>query len=218
MERLCKIMKDKYGEEPIHDVEVWVDGDIAVAWTPYDVNFADNVKLSVGTDITMLARVGGEWKISGLVDTARLVDESGKVPPRYSGPEMQDKEEEKAVLGVCQRVVDTFRNDTLEELLELNLQGLVWAMYRVDHVEFRTVEEFIELAKPIIRGHDILEVLEEPVVRIDRNLALVWSPFKCYIDGKLDHYGSDMLLLGKIAGKWMIIGSGDNNNDAEGKA
>jgi len=50
--------------ERMWDPQVMVDGPIAVVWTPYDFHI-DGRFSHCGTDVFMLARTGGVWKITG---------------------------------------------------------------------------------------------------------------------------------------------------------
>lgn len=53
--------------------KVEVDGDLAVAWTPYVVLMAGKLHHE-GTNIfNLLKTEEGKWKISGVADTSRLV-------------------------------------------------------------------------------------------------------------------------------------------------
>lgn len=60
------------------------------------------------------------------------------------------------------------------------------------------------------RGGAIAEHIYQPVVQVDRDLAVVWAPYKFTIDGRVDHCGTDVLTLGKLADRWVIIGLSDN--------
>jgi hypothetical protein len=60
------------------------------------------------------------------------------------------------------------------------------------------------------RGGPIAEHIYRPVVHIDRDLAVVWAPYKFTISGHVDHCGTDVLTLGKLDGRWTIIGLSDN--------
>ncbi|RDS82147.1 hypothetical protein DWU98_08860 [Dyella monticola] len=60
------------------------------------------------------------------------------------------------------------------------------------------------------RGGAIAEHIDDPVVHVDHDLAVVWAPYKFTIDGRVDHCGTDVLTLGKIKGRWLIIGISDN--------
>jgi hypothetical protein len=64
---------DRYGARR---TEVRVDGDLGMAWTPFEVRSGGEV-VNVGTNVfTLLKRVEGErvgeWVISGIADTTRL--------------------------------------------------------------------------------------------------------------------------------------------------
>lgn len=43
-----------------------------------------------------------------------------------------------------------------------------------------------------------------PEVRIDGDLAVLWAPYKLYVDGECDHYGTNAVSLIKKDGKWKI--------------
>ena len=60
------------------------------------------------------------------------------------------------------------------------------------------------------RGGAIAERIHDPVVHIDNDLAVVWAPYRFTVDGHADHCGTDVFTLGKIDGRWTIIGVSDN--------
>lgn len=60
------------------------------------------------------------------------------------------------------------------------------------------------------KGGAIAEHIYAPRVHIDDNLAVVWAPYKFTIDGRVDHCGTDVLTLGKVQDRWIIIGLSDN--------
>lgn len=60
------------------------------------------------------------------------------------------------------------------------------------------------------RGGPIAEHIYHPAVHIDHDLAVVWVPYKFTISGHVDHCGTDVLTLGKLDGRWTIIGLSDN--------
>lgn len=57
-------------DEVLHDVEVRIDGPLAVVWTYYDF-FAGDRFSHCGYDAMQMLKVGGEWKIVALSDTRR---------------------------------------------------------------------------------------------------------------------------------------------------
>jgi hypothetical protein len=53
------------------------------------------------------------------------------------------------------------------------------------------------------------ERIHDPLVRIDDDLAVVWAPFTYFVDGKVDHCGTDLINLVRIDGKWLIASIAD---------
>ncbi|MEM8489272.1 MAG: nuclear transport factor 2 family protein [Pseudomonadota bacterium] len=59
-----------YLDERTFDETVLVDGDLAMAWTPYNL-FIDGKFHHCGVDLFVLKRIGGQWQIADLEDTRR---------------------------------------------------------------------------------------------------------------------------------------------------
>jgi hypothetical protein len=59
--------------ELIHEVEIQVDNNIAMVWSPFRA-VLDGTLQSYGINIAILVKMDGRWLISGLVDTARVVE------------------------------------------------------------------------------------------------------------------------------------------------
>lgn len=57
-------------DEVTFDETVLIDGDLAMAWTPYNI-FVDGVFHHCGVDLFVMRRTGGEWKVRHLEDTRR---------------------------------------------------------------------------------------------------------------------------------------------------
>ena len=57
----------------------------------------------------------------------------------------------------------------------------------------------------------IEERIANPLVRIDRDLAVVWATFEFLIDGKVDHCGTDLFTLIRTEGKWLIASVADTS-------
>jgi hypothetical protein len=55
------------------------------------------------------------------------------------------------------------------------------------------------------------EHLYDPLVRIDDDIAVVWSPYKYFMDDKLDHCGTDLFSMIRRYGCWMVSGIADNS-------
>lgn len=71
-----------------------------------------------------------------------------------------------------------------------------------------TIEQFAErVGKP--GTTKIEEKIHDPLIRVDNDLAMVWAPFNFYVDGKVDHCGTDLFNMVKKDGKWTIAGVAD---------
>ena len=57
-------------DEVTFDETVLVDGDLAMAWTPYNI-FVDGTFHHCGVDLFVMKRQDGAWKITALEDTRR---------------------------------------------------------------------------------------------------------------------------------------------------
>ena len=55
------------------------------------------------------------------------------------------------------------------------------------------------------------ERIIHPLVRIDDNIAIIWTRFEFLTNGKLDHCGTDVVNLVKVDGHWLISALGDTS-------
>ncbi|MGA9720349.1 MAG: nuclear transport factor 2 family protein [Acidobacteriaceae bacterium] len=60
----------------------------------------------------------------------------------------------------------------------------------------------------------IEERIHDPLVRIDNDLAVVWAPFDFYVDGKVNHCGTDLFNLVRQDGQWFIASVADTSRTA----
>jgi ketosteroid isomerase-like protein len=60
------------------------------------------------------------------------------------------------------------------------------------------------------KGGTIAEHIHDPQVHVDQDLAVVWAPYTFTINGRADHCGTDVITLGKLQDRWVIIGLSDN--------
>jgi hypothetical protein len=91
------------------------------------------------------------------------------------------------------------------------LPGTVLILMRDGKPEQLTIEAFAEhVARP---SHtQIEERIHHPLIRVDRDLAMVWAPFEFLADGKPDHCGTDLFNLVHTGGKWLIAGIADTGS------
>jgi hypothetical protein len=51
---------------------------------------------------------------------------------------------------------------------------------------------------------------ENAIVKVDNNLAFIWTGWKSYNSGKLTHEGMMVYLFAKVDGEWKICENADN--------
>ena len=66
---VTKPHKELYDERITFDI-VRVDGDLAIAWTPYQF-YVDKTFSHCGVDSFQLVKINGQWKIQYIIDTRR---------------------------------------------------------------------------------------------------------------------------------------------------
>jgi hypothetical protein len=60
-------------------------------------------------------------------------------------------------------------------------------------------------------GHKLEERIHDPLIRIDEDLAIVWTPYEFLVDGKVDHCGVDVVEVVRRDGRWLISGLADTS-------
>jgi hypothetical protein len=55
------------------------------------------------------------------------------------------------------------------------------------------------------------ELIHDPVVHIDDNIAVIWAPYTFTFDGKMHHCGTNIITLIRRDGRWLISGIADNS-------
>lgn len=70
---------------------------------------------------------------------------------------------------------------------------------------------------------DLMQKMEErisgqPIVRIDNDIAMAWTPYEFLIDDVMDHVGTDIWSFAKQNGRWLISGLADNSRKQDGGA
>jgi Putative lumazine-binding len=54
------------------------------------------------------------------------------------------------------------------------------------------------------------ERIRHPLIRIDDNIAVVWTPYEGLKNGTVDHCGTDLFSLVRRDGRWLIASVTDN--------
>ena len=62
----------------------------------------------------------------------------------------------------------------------------------------------------------IEERIHDPLIRIDHDLAIVWAPFDFFVDGKVDHCGTDLFVVVRQSDGWRIASVADTSRNTCG--
>jgi hypothetical protein len=117
--------------------------------------------------------------------------------------------EEQAVLAPLRALLDGLRQrDHAAMLAQVMPEGgaTIVREGRVLHYSLRAL-----LERPLPPGV-IDEQIYDPYIRIDHDVAMIWAPYKVFLEGKLHHWGTNvMTLLQQPDGRWLIVGHVDNS-------
>ena len=120
--------------------------------------------------------------------------------------------EEQAVLAPIQAMFDGMAARDAAAIQAPTLPGGVMVLMRDGKPSQMTFEEFAtRVGKP--GKNKIEERIHDPLIRIDNDLAVVWAPFDFYVDGKVNHCGTDLFNLVRKEGKWLIASVADTGTD-----
>jgi Putative lumazine-binding len=145
----------------------------------------------------------------------RLVIFSG-LTLALSGPTLAAKSvspEEKAVLVPLQALLDGLARRDKAGMAAQLLPGGGATLMRSGKPVQMGFDAFVErLSAP---GTDTREErIHNPLIRIDDNIAIIWTRFVFVLNGKVDHCGTDIVNLVKADGRWLISSIGDTSRTA----
>ena len=116
--------------------------------------------------------------------------------------------EEQAVLAPIHAMFDGMSKRDAVAIKAPTLPGGTMVLMRDGKPLQMTFEAFAErVGKPGTTR--IEERIHDPLVRIDNDLAVVWTPFDFLVDGKVDHCGTDLFNLVRVDGRWTIASVAD---------
>ncbi len=127
------------------------------------------------------------------------------VPPPRAGAQMS---EEEAVVRVVRDLFDGMRDKDTTKIQGVFAPGATLGSAGRDSVRYSTAESFV-----LAIGRSTAR-LDERVwdweVRIDGNLAMMWTKYDILIDGEFSHCGVDAFHLHKSSDGWRIFHLADS--------
>jgi Putative lumazine-binding len=174
----------------------FVDGS---GWRPvYDILIRDgyNVSLVQGMRTTRSAR---EEVRRGVLDCECLQTTGGATLTL----------EEQAVVAPLQAFFDGIAKRDKAAMSAQVLPNTHATIIRGGKILQLSMKELLERSPP---GTSTLEErFWDPLVRIDDDIALIWTPYDFLMDGKVHHCGTDVVNLVRLDGRWVIAGLADNS-------
>jgi hypothetical protein len=124
-------------------------------------------------------------------------------------------EDQLAVLDVAEKFLSGISSRDKELMLSLILPSGGATLLRNGTPLFTTVGGVVERI-PFDDPRELSEIISaQPTILIDRDIAMAWTPYEVYIDGVLDHVGSDIWGFVKQHGKWFVSILADNSHKPE---
>jgi hypothetical protein len=123
-----------------------------------------------------------------------------------------DSAEQQAVLAPITQLFDGMAKRDAAAIKKPLLSGGTMVLMRDGKPSQMTFEDFAgRLGKP---GTTVIqERIDDPLVRIDNDLAVVWAPFEFLVDGKVDHCGTDLFTVVRTDGQWVIASVADTGRN-----
>lgn len=116
---------------------------------------------------------------------------------------------EKELVGVIDKFFEYFhKGDSTQLRLMFHAKARLQAVkYKNGKAELSddSVNGLIDALAKLPKDMKIEERILDYKVQIDADLAVVWTPYKFYINDKLSHCGANAFMLVKTEGNWQIL-------------
>jgi hypothetical protein len=136
----------------------------------------------------------------------------------YVVPAHASGSDEQAVLAPIQAMFAGMSARDAAAIKKPTLPGGTMVLMRDGKPMQITFEDFAARVSKPGGTAKIEERIHDPLVKIDNDLAVVWAPFNFYVDGKVNHCGTDLFNLVRQNGEWFIASVADTSrNDCPAK-
>lgn len=166
--------------------------DAAIADARYEIGGAETRKM---WSTFVMARQQGQWRISAIRNML-------PAPPAAAAAPTTAASEQEAVLAVVDRFMQAIATKNNKAFAEVRLKGTTSIVERpADGGGTRLVRRPFDATLP---AGTFIERYWDPVVHIRNGIAVVWTPYEFWEDGKTSHCGIDVFELAKENGRWRI--------------
>jgi hypothetical protein len=187
--------------------EVWQDGDIATVWGPYEISLGART-LHCGYDAFNMVRVNGAWQFAGALYSARP-DGCPAIRAAAKAPAKPKAAERAEVMKAVERFFTAMRSRDSAGLANGFTSRANWVTvaYREGKSTVSRRAASADVGRMARSQQDLDErFLQEPVVRMDGDIAVVWGYYQFKVGGKVSHCGYDSFHMLKEDGVWRIEG------------
>jgi len=189
--------------------EVWQDGELATVWAPYEIHLGTRL-LHCGYDGYNMVRMDGTWQIAGTVYSARPDDcPAIRAAAARGTPPEPSSAERAAVLAAVDGFFNGMRKRDSAGLANGFTSRATWVTvaYRDGKVSIGRRPAAPDVGRMVRAPQDLDERwLEEPVVRMDGDVALAWGYYQFKVGGNVSHCGYDSFHLVREDGVWRLEG------------
>ena len=122
----------------------------------------------------------------------------------------------QAVLKTVEDFLGGIENRDKEAMLQLVLPEGGATLLRNGqplHMSMRGVVERLEFDPETVK----VESIRDPLILVDGDIAMAWTPYEFHIDGRLHHLGTNIFSLLRRDGRWLISGVADYSAPPEGQ-
>jgi uncharacterized protein (TIGR02246 family) len=116
-----------------------------------------------------------------------------------------------AVRALVQRLFDGMRaRDTVMMASVFHPDARFYGLNRSGAIEMITPSAFLQGISRAPAGLVLDEVIQDVEIRIDGNLAIVWTYYDFFAGERFSHCGYDAFQLLKASGEWKIVALADS--------
>ncbi|KAJ6632222.1 hypothetical protein B0H10DRAFT_8440 [Mycena sp. CBHHK59/15] len=124
-------------------------------------------------------------------------------------------DEQLAVLNVAEKFLEGIGTRNKKLMLEQILPSGGATLLRNGSPIFTTLAGVVDRI-PFDHPKEIAEnITGQPVVFVDQDIAMAWTPYEFLIDNAVDHVGTDIWSFVKQDGRWLVSGVADNSRKPE---